>query len=78
MKQQSRESKSKGNGGGLSAESALGGAQRSAAAGAVESLKAAVRGAADKVRRFSLVQLWGLWLLALLLFLWILLRDRLV
>ena len=47
-------------------------------AGILDSMKEAVRCAADKVRRFSLVQLWGLWLLALALFLWILVRDWLV
>jgi hypothetical protein len=60
------------------AGAAAGEGKGSGTVGASGSLREAIRGAADKIRRFSLVQLWGLWLLALLLFLWILLRDWLV
>ena len=54
---------------------AAGGGKRSANAGIWESFKDSARGVTDKIRRFSLVQLWGLWLLALALFVWILVRD---
>jgi hypothetical protein len=74
VNQRSRESISKGNKEGLSAEPAAG-AKRPGATRAWTSIQAAIRVAADKVRRFSLVQIWGLWLLALALLVWILVRD---